>query len=106
MRRPPSPFESPPPPVEGQGREITLVRDTDLKAASGPVRDDMLPVWIYRCGQFHPVVLTGWLQLRPQYWAARIQTGTGETVWIHHKPAGVLPIWPQAGMPPGPPELH
>jgi hypothetical protein len=86
--------------VRRDWRDIAVVSERDLAAAGGEVREDLLAVWVRRGGMWHPVVLTGWRQLRPGYWAARLQTGPGEEpVWVEYKGVALQPVLPQVGDP-------
>jgi hypothetical protein len=97
VQRPPSPFSA----QSTDWRDIALVTDDDLQTASGHVIDDLIAVWIRRGGIWHGTVLTGWRQLRPGYWAARIQPTLDEEVWVHHRGVSLQPVMPQVNTPPG-----
>ncbi|GAA0704921.1 hypothetical protein GCM10010193_69940 [Kitasatospora atroaurantiaca] len=100
MRRPPSPFAATP--ARADWRDITTVPDKDLAAAAGEVIPDLIAVWVRRGGVWYGTVLTGWLQLKPGYWAARLQPSLDEEIWVSHKGAALQPVMPQVNNPPGP----
>jgi len=104
LHRPESPFAVPVPLAEQDWRDVVPVSEADLAAVETSVRADLLAVWVRHGGVFHPMVLTGWGQVRPGYWAARLQASPNDPpVWVHHKGASLLPIQPQVNTPPSAP---
>ncbi|WP_030273034.1 hypothetical protein [Streptomyces sp. NRRL B-24484] len=102
--RPPSPFTAAPIGPR-DWRDAVLVSEEDLAAAAGEVVLDVLAVWVRRGGTWWPAVVTGWRQIRPGYWAARLQAGARDepSVWVHYKGVAIAPVMPQVGDPTGAP---
>jgi hypothetical protein len=96
--RPPSPFATNA--VARDWRDIVPLTEAELATADSDIVDDLLAVWVRRGGTWHPTVLTGWRQLGPGYWAARLQTGPDDDpVWVHHKGVALQPVQPQVSDP-------
>lgn len=73
-----------------------------MAAAVGPVREDQLPVWVRYYGEWHPMVLTGWVQLERGGWVARLQHSLDSTpVWVRYRGTSLQPITPRTDIQPG-----